>query len=86
MIKGVTKSIIEIIPKNPDFEKIIVILNNCCDSPDPADLKKRIELLTNSTPDFLIKRKRSSALKMLISGAAGALLTAVSFFIIYTFV
>ena len=27
MIKGVTKSIIEIIPKNSCFEKVIVILN-----------------------------------------------------------
>ena len=34
MIKGVTKSIIEIIPKNSCFEKVIVILNNSCDIPD----------------------------------------------------
>lgn len=89
MIKGVTKSIIEIIPRTPDFEKVIIILNSSCEPPnltDQTDLKQRIELLTNLTPDFLTRQKRSSTLKLLISGVTGALVTAVSFLIIYTFV
>ncbi len=86
MIKGVTKSIIEIIPKNSDFEKVIVILNNSCDPPSKQELKHQIDLMTNSTPDYISRHKRSAALKMLLSGAAGALATAVSFLIIYTFV
>ena len=46
MIKGVTKSIIEIIPKNSCFEKVIVILNNSCDIPDKNEIRSQVELLT----------------------------------------
>ena len=82
MIKGVTKSIIEIIPKNSCFEKVIVILNNSCDIPD----KNEVELLTRRAPDYLQRQKRSITLKILVSGAAGALITAASFLILYVFV
>lgn len=86
MIKGVTKSVIEITPKNTCFEKVIVILNSPCDTPDKNELRKEVELLTQRTPDYLIRQKRSITLKILISGFSGALITAASFFILYAFV
>ena len=52
MIKGVTKSIIEIIPKNSCFEKVIVILNNSCDIPDKNEIRSQVELLTRRAPDY----------------------------------
>ena len=84
MIKGVTKSIIEIIPKNSCFEKVIVILN--CDIPDKNEIRSQVELLTRRAPDYLQRQKRSTTLKILVSGAAGALITAASFLILYVFV
>ena len=84
MIKGVTKSIIEIIPKNSCFEKVIVILNSGCDIPDKNEIRSQVELLTRRAPDYL--QKRSTTLKILVSGAAGALITAASFLILYVFV
>ena len=86
MIKGVTKSMIEIIPRNTIYEKVIVILRSNSDIPDKSELTKQIKLLTNSTPDFLKRQKRSAVLKMMISATVGSLLTAASFLIIYTFV
>lgn len=86
MIKGVTKSMIEIIPGNSNYEKIIVILRSNSDIPDKSELTKQIKLLTNSTPDFLKRQKRSAILKMMVSATVGSLLTAASFLIIYTFV
>lgn len=86
MIKGVTKSIIEIIPKNSCFEKVIVILNNSCDIPDKNEISSQVELLTRRAPDYLQRQKRSITLKILVSGAAGALITAASFLILYVFV
>ena len=83
MIKGVTKSIIEIIPKNFCFEKVIVILNNSCDK---NEIRSQVELLTRRAPDYLQRQKRSITLKILVSGAAGALITAASFLILYVFV
>ena len=44
MIKGVTKSIIEIIPKYSCFEKVIVILNSSCDIPDKNEIRSQVEL------------------------------------------
>ena len=70
MIKGVTKSIIEIIPKNSCFEKVIVILNNSCDIPDKNEIRSQVELLTRRAPDYLQRQKRSITLKILVSGAA----------------
>ena len=86
MIKGVTKSIIEIIPKNSCFEKVIVILHNSCDIPDKNEIRSQVELLTRRAPDYLQRQKRSITLKILVSGAAGALITAASFLILYVFV
>ena len=86
MIKGVTKSIIEIIPKNSCFEKVIVILNSGCNIPDNNEIRSQVELLTRRAPDYLKRQKRSTTLKMLISEAAGALITAASFLILYVFV
>ena len=67
MIKGVTKSIIEIIPKNSCFEKVIVILNNSCDIPDKNEIRSQVELLTRRAPDYLQRQKRSITLKILVS-------------------
>ena len=86
MIKGVTKSIIEIIPKNSCFEKVIVILNNSCDIPDKNEIRSQVELLTRRETDSLQRLKRSISLKILVSGAAGALKSAASFLILYVFV
>ena len=86
MIKGVTKSIIEIIPKNSCFEKVIVILNNSCDIPDKYEIRSQVEHLSRRAPDFLQRQIRSITLKILVSGAAGALITAASFLILYVFV
>ena len=86
MIKGVTKSIIEIIPKNSCFEKVIVILNSSCDIPDKKEIRSQVELLTHRAPDYLQRQKRSTTLKILVSGATGALITAASFLILYAFV
>ena len=86
MIKGVTKSIIEIIPKNSCFEKVSVILNSSCDIPDKNEIRSQVELLTRRAPDYLQRQKRSTTLKILVSGAAGALITAASFLILYVFV
>lgn len=86
MIKGVTKSVIEISPQNTYFEKIILILNSNCDNPDKNELLQQVELLTKRAPDYLIRQRRMSMLKIMISGAAGSLITAASFLILYAFV
>ena len=86
MIKGVTKSIIEIIPKNSCFEKVIAILHSASHLPDQNAIRSQVELLTRRAPDYLQRQKRSTTLKILVSGAAGALITAASFLILYVFV
>ena len=53
MIKGVTKSIIELTPRNSCFEKVIVILNSGCDIPDHAEIERQTALLTSTAPEFL---------------------------------
>ena len=53
MIKGVTKSVIELKPKNSCFEKVIIILNSGCELPDTEELRREAELLTGKVPDFI---------------------------------
>ena len=53
MIKGVTKSIIEINPRNACFEKIIVILNSSCEAPDKDEIRRQAELMTGAAPEYL---------------------------------
>ena len=48
MIKGVTKSIIEMTPRNSCFEKVIVILNSGCDTTDRAEIERQAALLTST--------------------------------------
>lgn len=86
MIKGVTKSIIEITPRNSCFEKIIVILNSNCDDPDREQIKQEAELLTARAPEFLLRQKRRNRLKFWLSGTAGALVSATAIWVIYSFV
>ena len=86
MIKGVTKSVIELKPKNSCFEKVIIILNSGCELPDTEELRREAELLTGKAPDFIRHSRRSNTMKMLISAVAGALVTAASFLILYSFV
>lgn len=86
MIKGVTKSIIEIAPKNACFEKIIVILNSSCDEYDPDEIKREAELLTNRAPDYLRRQNHRSRLKLWLCGTACAFASAAALLIIYSFV
>lgn len=87
MIKGVTKSIIEINPKNSCFEKIIVILNSSCETPpDHAELRREAELLAGTAPDFIKRQRGANRLKMAISAVSGSLVTAGALVILYMFV
>lgn len=86
MIKGVTKSIIEIDPKNSCFEKVIVILNSSCDPPDNDEIQRQTALLLNRAPDHLLRRKRLERLKMAAFAAAGSFFTALLFAVLYMFV
>ena len=86
MIKGAAKSIIEMTPNNNCFEKIIVILNSDCDMPDPKELHKQLELLTNRAPNYLIRQKRSTFLKIMLSSVLSALITSSIFLLLYVFV
>lgn len=86
MIKGVTKSIIEVTPKNACFEKIIIILNSSYDEPDREEIKREAELLTGKAPDYLKRQNRRTRLKMWLCGTAGAFASAAAMLIIYLFV
>ena len=86
MIKGVTKSIIEINPRNACFEKIIVILNSNCDVPDKDEIKRQAELMTSTAPEYLKRQRRLYRLKLAVSAVSGAFLTAISFGLLYLFV
>lgn len=86
MIKGVTKSIIEIHPKNECFERIIVILNNSCSIPDKAQIEQEAALLARDAPDFLFRQKRVNRLKIAVAAVTGSFFTAALFTILYMFV
>lgn len=86
MIKGVTKSIIEIHPKNECFEKIIVILNNSCNVPDKTQIEREAALLTGTAPDFLIRQRRLNRLKIAVAAVTGSFSTAALFAVLYMFV
>ncbi len=86
MIKGVTKSIIEINPRSSCFEKIIVILNNSCDAPDKEEIRRQAELMTGRAPEFLLRQRSLYRLKIAISAFTGSLITAGICFILYMFV
>lgn len=86
MIKGVTKSIIEVKPKNSCFEKVIIILNSDNNILDRKELEQQAELIARRTPDFLLRSARINRLKMAAFAAAGAFFTAFLFTILYIFV
>lgn len=86
MIKGVTKSIIEITPRNSCFEKVIVILSSRCDPPDAAEIERQAALIAGTAPDHLLRQKRLSRLRTAVAAASGAFSTAVLFAFLYMFV
>ena len=86
MIKGVTKSIIEINPRSACFEKIIVILNNNYETPDKEEIKRQAELLTASAPDYLKRQRKLYRLRLALSAVIGSFITAGLLVIIYLFV
>lgn len=86
MIKGVTKSIIEIHPKNECFERIIVILNNSCNVPDKSKIEREAALLAGAAPDFLLRQRRVNRLKIAVAAVTGSFFTAALFTILYMFV
>jgi len=86
MIKGVTKSMIEINPKNSCFEKIIIILNESCEELDPDDILCEAKLLTRPVPHYLKEKLAKYRIKMFLCGASGAAFSAILFSIIYKFV
>lgn len=86
MIKGVTKSIIEMTPRNSCFEKVIVILNSGCDTTDRAEIERQAALLTSTAPEFLRRNQQLNRLKMAAFAAAGAFSTALLFALLYMFV
>lgn len=86
MIKGVTKSIIEISPRNSCFEKVIVILNNSCSAPDRAELERQAALMTAAAPEFLRRSRHLYRIKMAAFAAAGSFSTALLFALLYMFV
>ncbi|MGN1339523.1 MAG: hypothetical protein ACI4WS_04465 [Oscillospiraceae bacterium] len=86
MIKGVTKSIIEIKPRNACFEKIIVILNSSCDAPDKEELRRQAELMTCRAPEYLKRQKRLNCMKLAVSAVIGAIISAGTMLLLYLFV
>ena len=86
MIKGVTKSIIEINPRSACFEKIIVILNSGCDVPDKAEIQRQAELMTGTAPEYLKRQRRLYRLKLALSAVSGAFAASGLFVLLYLFV
>lgn len=86
MIKGVTKSIIEISPRSSCFEKVIVILNSGCSIPDKAEIERQAALIAGSAPEFLLRQRKLHRLKLAASAAGGSFLTALLFALLYMFV
>lgn len=86
MIKGVTKSIIEISPKAPEFEKIIVILNSGCTPAEQTEIIRKAELITAKAPDFIKRERKIYRCKMLVCALSGAFFSAALLGILIMFV
>lgn len=88
MIKGVTRSIIEI--NNMDskyFERAIVVLRNDCPLPDDNTIKKELALkLNGKQPSFINAAKITQRIKIAAAAAAGALISASVCLAVYLFV
>ena len=84
MIKGVTKSIIEVNPRSSEyFEKAIIILREGCSlSPEQLEAQAAI-MLGKAAPECIKRSKRHNKLCLLASAAAGALFTAVAMLIVF---
>lgn len=88
MIKGVTKSILEINASKSDyFEKAILILReDCCDISE-RELRIRAELMIGGEPPkFIYRRKAEGVIRLAAAAALGALLSAAVFYIAAVFV
>ncbi|MGN0651296.1 MAG: hypothetical protein ACI4KM_12750 [Oscillospiraceae bacterium] len=77
MIKGVTKSIIEVNPRSSEyFEKAIIILrDNCSLSPEQLEAQAAV-MLGKTAPECVKRSRKHNRLCMLASAAAGALFSA----------
>lgn len=86
MIKGVTKNIIEINPRNHDyFEKLIIILKNIPDTPDEDELQRNAFLMIGQTPPSIIN-KHSDNIKMILCTLIGAVISLLCCIVIRLFV
>lgn len=77
MIKGITKSIIEVSPRSHDyFEKLIIILKNTPDMPDEDELRRYALLMAGQKPPSCVSRRRGTVKCLLFAlmGAVTALL------------
>lgn len=86
MIKGVTKSMIEIKPQNDCFEKIILVLSESCDinTREAADMEA--DMISRDIPHHLKRQKRVNAMRLVLSATAGAFSTAAILLTVYLFV
>ena len=66
MIKGVTKNIIEVAPRDHEyFEKAIIILKSSPDLPDTETLQNYASLFLGEEPSFLNKKKTNKFLSFI---------------------
>ena len=83
MIKGVTKSYIEIRPRNNDpFDKIIIILKDTPNIPDENELIDTALLMTAKIPNC-IRKKNSIDFYSFICGLLVSALTALIIFCLW---
>ena len=67
MIRGVTKSIVEIRPGNHDYyEKVILILKDTPECPSKKQLEQYAALIFNDIPSSMIRNRKSRFLTSLI--------------------
>ncbi len=90
MIKGVSKSILEINPdksQNQYFEKAILILKDGCENISENELKFRAELMLGNKPPKCVSRKKlSHKIQIITAGVLGAFISAVLLLIVQMFV
>ncbi len=90
MIKGVSKSIIEINPdksQNQYFEKAILILRDGCENISENELKFRAELmLGNKPPKCVSAQKLAHKIHIITAAVLGALISTIFLLLIQMFV
>lgn len=79
MIKGVSKNIIEVNPREHDyFEKVIIILKESPDNPDENVLRQNISLLIGEKPPTIALKHRTDFFKLFSASLIGSV---ISFFL-----